>query len=53
MTIKSHNKVSGGSHKGRKENSKANGIWRQLSVAKYEREKDEIKVYLEVMMQLL
>ena len=53
MTIKSHNKGSGGSHKERKENSKENGMWRQLSDEEYEREKDEIKVHLEVMMELL
>ena len=53
MTIKSHSRGSRGNHKGRKENAKANGIWRQLSDEEYEREKAEIKVHLEVMMELL
>ena len=53
MTIKSHRKGSGGSHKGRKENANENGIWRQLSDEEYEREKAEIKFHLEVIMELL
>ena len=53
MTIESQSRSSGGNHKGRKENAKANGIWRQLSDEEYEREKDEIKFHLEVMMELL
>ena len=53
MTIDSHSRGSGGSHKGRKENAKANGIWRQLSDEEYEREKAEIKFHMEVMMELL
>ena len=53
MTIKSHCRGSGGSHKKRKENAKENGTWRQLSDEEYEREKDEIKSCLEVMMELL
>ena len=53
MTIESHSRGSGGSHKGRKENAKENGIWRQLSDEEYEREKAEIKFHMEVMMELL
>ena len=53
MTNKGHRIGSRGSHKGRKENSKENGIWRQLSDEEYEREKDEIKFHMEVMMELL
>ena len=53
MTIKSHSIGSGGSHKGRKENSKENGIWRKLSDEEYERDKADIKVHLEEMMELL
>ena len=47
MTIKSHNRGLGGIHKGRKQNAKENGIWRQLSDEEYEREKAKIKVHLE------
>ena len=53
MTIESHSRGSGSSHKGRKENFKENGIYKQLSDEEYEREKDEIKLFLEVMMELL
>ena len=53
MAIKSHNRCSAGSHKGRKENAKENGIWRQLSDEYYEREKAEIVVHIEVLMDLL
>ena len=53
MTIESHSRGLGGSHKERKENAKENGIWRKLSDEEYEREKDKIKFHLEVMMELL
>ena len=53
MTIESHSIVSGGNHKGRKENAKENGICKKLSDEEYEREKAKIKVHLEVMMELL
>ena len=53
MTIWSHSRGSGGSHKERKENAKENGIWRKLSDEEYEREKDEIEVHLKVLMELL
>ena len=53
MTIEIHSRGSGGSHKGRKENAKANGIWRKLSDEEYQREKAKIKFHLEVMMELL
>ena len=53
MTIKSHSRGSGGSHKKRKENAKENGTWRQVSDEEYEREKDDIKFRLELMMELL
>ena len=52
MTIKSHNRGSRGNQKWRKENAKANGIWRQLSDGEYEGEKAKIEVQLEVMMEL-
>ena len=47
MTIDSHSRGLGGSHKGRKEYSNANGIWRKLSDEEYEREKAKIKFHLE------
>ena len=53
MTIESHSRDSGGSHKERKENAKENGIWRKLSDEEYEREKLEIEVHMEEMMELL
>ena len=53
MTIKSHSIGSGGRHKGRKYNTKENGIWRKLSDEDYEREKAEMKFHMEVMMELL
>ena len=53
MTIKSHNRGLGGIQKGRKQNAKENGIWRQLSDEEYEREKAEIKFRLKVLMELL
>ena len=53
MTIESHSIGSGGRHKGRKENAKENGIWRQLSDEYYEREKAKIVVHIEVLMDLL
>ena len=37
----------------KEEDAKENGIWRKLSDEEYEREKVEIKVHLEVMMELL
>jgi len=37
----------------KKEDAKANGIWRQMNDEEYEREKAEIEVHLEVMMELL
>ena len=53
MTNKGHRIGSRGIHKGRKENSKENGIWRKLSDEEYEREKVEIEVSLKVLMELL
>ena len=53
MTIESHSKGSGGNHKGRRENDKENGICRIMVDEEYEREKDEIEVHMEVMMELL
>ena len=53
MTIESHSRGSGGSHKGRKENAKENGIWRKLSDEEYEREKAEIEVHMKLLMGLL
>ena len=53
MTIKSHRIGSRGSHKVKKENSKANGIRRMMTNEEYEIEKVEIEVHLKVMMELL
>lgn len=53
MTIKSHNRGSGGSHKLKNEDAKANGMWRPLSDEEYERDKAEIEVCLGVLMGLL
>ena len=53
MTIESHSRGSGTNHKGRRENSKKNQIWRWLSDEEYEREKAEIEVRLKVLMELL
>ena len=36
-----------------KEDAKANGIWRQMTNEDYEREKAEMEVHIEVMMELL
>jgi hypothetical protein len=53
MTIKSHSRGSGGSHKLKKEDAKSNGMWRQLSDEEYEREKVDIEVHLGLLMGLL
>ena len=53
MTIKSHSRGSGGSHKRKIEDAKAKGICRRMTDEEYEREKAEIEVHLEVMMELL
>ena len=53
MNIESHSRGLEDNQKGRKENAKENDIWRQLSDEEYEREKAEIEVHLEVMMELL
>ena len=37
----------------KKEDAKANGIWRQMTDEEYERENVEIEDHLEVMMELL
>ena len=55
MTIDSHLK---GSEKDqnirkKKENAKENGIWKHLTDEEYEREKAEIEVHLELLMELL
>lgn len=42
-----------GRRKVKKEDAKANGIWKQLTNEEYEREKVEIRVHLEVLMELL
>ena len=36
-----------------KEDAKANGIWKQMNDEEYEREKAEIIVHLELLMELL
>ena len=58
MTTESHKGESRGSKRGHgrkkeEENAKANGIWKQLTDEKYEREKAEIAVHLELLMKLL
>ena len=53
MTTDSHSRGSRSSHKVKREDAKTNGIWRQLSDEEYKREKDEIEVHLEVIMDLL
>ena len=53
MTIKSHRRGSVGSHKRKIEDAKAKGICRRMTDEEYEREKAEIKVHMEVMMELL
>jgi len=56
MTTNSHNRGSEKDHsrrKVKKEDAKANGIWKQLIDEEYEREKAEIRVHLEVLMELL
>ena len=52
MTIESHSRGSEGSHKVLKEGAKANGIWRKMTNEDYEREKAEMEVHIEVMMEL-
>lgn len=56
MTTNSHNKGSEKDHsrrKVKKEDAKANGIWKQLIDEEYERQKAEIIIHLEVLMELL
>jgi len=53
MTNKGHRRGSKGSHKRKTEDAKANGICRRMTDEEYEREKAEIEVHLEVMMELL
>jgi len=53
MTNKGHRRGSEGSHKRKTKDAKANGICRRMTDEEYEREKAEIEVHLEVMMELL
>ena len=53
MITDSHSRGSGRSHKVKKEDAKEIGIWRQMNDEEYEREKDEIIVHIEVLMELL
>ena len=53
MTSEGHSIGSGGNHKVKKEDAKANGIWRQMSDEEYERKNAEIEVRLEVLMEWL
>jgi hypothetical protein len=54
MTIKSHSRGSGGSHKVKEEDDIVNGIWRKMTdEEEYERKKAEIEVRLGVLMELL
>ena len=53
MTSKGHRRGSKGSHTRKTEDAKENGMWRQWSDEEYKREKVEIIVHLDVMMELL
>ena len=57
MTTENHKGESGGSERGhsrkKEKDAKANGIRLQLTNEKYEREKAEISVHLELLMKLL
>lgn len=56
MTTDSHCRASEEDHNKRKvkeEDAKANEIWKQLIDEEYERQKVEIVVHLEVLMELL
>ena len=53
MTTDSHCRGLEKSHKVKKEDAKENGILRQMNDEEYEREKAEIIVHLEVLMEIL
>ena len=55
ITVDSHFQRSDEDHNGRKmkENSKVSGICEQLTDKEYEREKAEITIHLELLMELL
>lgn len=53
MTTDSHDRGSKRSHKREKEDAKANGIWKQMSDAEYNREKAKIIIHLDLLMELL
>ena len=53
MTSKGHRRGSEGSNTRKTEDAKENGMWRQWSDEEYKREKVEIIVHLDVMMELL
>ena len=55
MTVDSHfiGSVKYHNRRKKKEDAKANGIWKQLTDEEYEREKAKIIVHLELLMELL
>ena len=53
MTTDSHSICPGRSHKEKKQDAKANGLWKQMNDEVFEREKDEIIVHIELLMELL
>lgn len=53
MIVDSHVKGSKGSHKGAKEDARANSIKKRMSDEEFDREFNEIKVQLNVLMELL
>ena len=55
MTVDIHFRGSEKNHNRRKkkEDAKANGIWKTLTNEEYEREKAEIAVHIELLMELL
>ena len=53
MTSKDHRRGSEGNHTRKTKDAKENGIWRQWNDEEYKREKAEIIVHLDVMMELL
>ena len=54
MTIDSHNRVSKRSHSREKEEyAKENDIRKQMSDEEYDREKAEIRIYLDLLMEIV
>ena len=53
MTVESHSIGSGGNHKVKNEDAKANGMWKQMTDEEYERELAEMRTHLDLLMELL